>query len=427
MKRETSWFKIDNAGKLFPIVTNEHRASYFRLSVSLKESVDPVILQRAAILTLNRFPNFNTRLKRGLFWNYLEIQRRAFHVIPEPNTFGALPQPYAYYKHLTEIYYHRNRISVEIFHAITDGRGGLEFIKTLTLTYLQEIGLPIHSDGLIFDVHDPESGAQLEDSYAKKITKGKAVWLPTKKAFHLKGDYFNHFGHDLTHLHVPTSAMLTIARSRQTTITAIFATILILYFIQLQKKQAIKKRKPIIISIPVDMRKYLPSKTMKNFVMTINIGKVFSLNSSFDDVLLEVNRQLSEGQKIDVLTPQIRANMKAERLLFLRFVPLFLKRLLVKYVFNKVGEPALSFTMSNLGRIDLPIAMSSYVNHFEFMICSTKILPVNLGVISYGEQLVLSFSRIIQQRDLIQFFSNYLIHNFQISIHVTNNRWEETT
>ena len=426
MKRETSWFKIDNAGKLFPIVTNEHRASYFRLSVSLKTTVDPVILQRAAILTLNRFPNFNTRLKRGLFWNYLEIQRRPFRVIPEPNTFGALPQPYAYYKHLTEIYYHRNRISVEIFHAITDGRGGLEFIKTLTLTYLQELGLPIQSEGLVFDVHDSETDAQLEDSYAKKITKGKAVWLPTKKAFHLKGDYFHHFGHDLTHLHLPTSAMLTIARSRQTTITAIFATILILYFIQEQTKQTPRKRKPIIISIPVDMRKYLPSKTMKNFVMTINIGQVFSPKSSFDDVLSEVNQQLSAGQKIEILAPQIRANMKAERLLFLRFVPLFLKRLLVKYVFNRVGEPALSFTMSNLGRVDLPPAMATYVDHLEFMICSTKILPVNLGVISYGEQLVLSFSRIIQQRDLIQFFSDYLVKHFQVPIRVTSNRWEES-
>jgi NRPS condensation-like uncharacterized protein len=424
MNRETSWFKIDNAGKLFPIVTNEHRASYFRLNVTLKETIDPVILQIAAIKTLSRFPNFNTRLKRGLFWNYLEIQRRNFKVFPEPNTFGALPQPYAYNKHLTEIYFHRNRISVEIFHAITDGRGGLEFIKTLTLTYLQEKGLPIQAEGLIFDVNDSETTAQLEDSYAQKITQGKSIWLPTAKAFHLKGKYFKHHGHDLTHMQVSTKALLTIARNHQTTITAIFATILILYFIQAQEKTAPRKRRPIIISIPVDMRKFLPSQTMKNFVMTINIGKVFPVNSTFDEVLKEVNIQLQAGQKVEVLTPQIRANMKAERILFLRFVPLFIKRWMVRYVFNRVGEPALTFTMSNLGKVDLPGAMKPLVDHFEFMICSTKVLPINLGIISYEDNLVLSFSRIIQQRDLLQFFSHYLTEIWHLDVHVSHNRWE---
>ncbi|MEN9820054.1 MAG: hypothetical protein RL379_832 [Bacillota bacterium] len=423
--RTTQWFRIDNAGKLFPIITETRRSSYFRMSVMLKETVDPVVLQKATEKTLFRFPNFNTRLQRGLFWNYLENQSKAFKVLPDPNTFGSNSRPFDSSKHLIEVYYHRNRIAIEVFHAITDGRGGMEFLKTLTLAYLREKGYAVESEGIIFDANDQVTQAELEDSFATKVTKGKSIWMPSNKAYHLKGTYFEHNGHYLTHVHLNTENCIAIARQFQTTVTGLFATILILGLIKKQESENPKKRKPIILSIPVDMRKYLPSKTMKNFVMTINIGKVFSPQATFQDVLHEVNLQLKEGQKIEILAPQIRANMKAERMLLLRFVPLFIKRWIVKSVFNRVGEPALSLTMSNLGKIEMPLTTQQYIEHFEFMICSTPIVPINLGVASFKDQLVLSFSRIIDDRTFLNFFIQYLVNELKLEVFVSGNRWEE--
>jgi NRPS condensation-like uncharacterized protein len=423
--RTTQWFRIDNAGKLFPIITETRRSSYFRMSVMLKETVDPVVLQKATEKTLFRFPNFNTRLQRGLFWNYLENQSKAFKVLPDPNTFGSNSRPFDSSKHLIEVYYHRNRIAIEVFHAITDGRGGMEFLKTLTLAYLREKGYAVESEGIIFDANDQVTQAELEDSFATKVTKGKSIWMPSNKAYHLKGTYFEHNGHYLTHVHLNTENCIAIARQFQTTVTGLFATILILGLIKKQESENPKKRKPIILSIPVDMRKYLPSKTMKNFVMTINIGKIFSPQATFQDVLHEVNLQLKEGQKIEILAPQIRANMKAERMLLLRFVPLFIKRWIVKSVFNRVGEPALSLTMSNLGKIEMPLTTQQYIEHFEFMICSTPIVPINLGVASFKDQLVLSFSRIIDDRTFLNFFIQYLVNELKLEVFVSGNRWEE--
>ena len=425
MNRTTQWFKIDNAGKLFPIITEQMRSSYFRMSAILKDIIDPVLLQRAAEKTLLRFPNFNTRLKRGFFWNYLETQTKPFKVLPDPNTFGANARPFDRRKHLIEIYYHRNRISIEIFHAITDGRGGNEFLKTLTLSYLREKGFPVDAEGLMFDANDQVTNVELEDSFATKVTKGISTWLPTAKAYHLKGTYFDRNGHYLTHLHLDTQSLIQLARDKQTTITGLFATILILGLIQKQELERPRKRKPIILSIPVDMRKYLPSKTMKNFVMTINVGKVFSPTSTFEEILTEVNQQLKHGQHLDVLAPQIRANLKAERMLVLRFVPLLIKRWIIKSVFNRVGEPALSLTMSNLGKIDMPKSTKPYLDRFEFMICSSPILPINLGIASFENQLILTFSRIIDDRTFIEFFVNYLVKELKVSVFASGNRWEE--
>jgi NRPS condensation-like uncharacterized protein len=426
MNRTTQWFKIDNAGKLFPIITEKYRASYFRLSVVLKEIIDPVVLQRVAEKTLYRFPNFNTRLRKGLFWNYLENQTKPFKVQPDPNTFGTNPRPNDRFKHLIEIYFHRHRISIEIFHAITDGRGGMEFLKTLTLAYLREKGYPVDAEGIMFDANDQVTYAELEDSFATKVTKGKSVFLPTVKAFHLKGDFFEHTGHYLTHLHLNTSELITIAKAKQTTITGLFATMLIFILIQKQELNQPKKRKKIILSVPVDMRKYLPSKTMKNFVMTINIGGFFNPNSTFQEVLDIVNKQLKDGQQLDVLSTQIRANLKVEKMLLLRFIPLFIKRIIIKSVFNRIGEPALSMTMSNLGKIEMPKSTQTFIDHIEFMLCSTPILPINLGIATFLDQLVLTFSRIIDDRSFIQSFINILVNDLHVQVKVSGNRWEES-
>jgi NRPS condensation-like uncharacterized protein len=425
MNRATQWFKIDNAGKLFPIVTEKLRAAYFRLSVVLLEPIDPVVLQLVAEKTLFRFPNFNTRLRKGLFWNYLENQSKPFKVQPDPNTFGTNPRPNDRLKHLIEIYYHRQRISVEIFHAISDGRGGMEFLKTLTLAYLREKGYSVDAEGIMFDANDQVTNSELEDSFATKITKGKSIWMPTAKAFHLRGDYFEHTGHYLTHLHLSTSECINIAKEKQTTITGLFASILLLILIQKQELVHPKKRKKIILSIPVDMRKYFPSKTMKNFVMTINIGGFFNPTSTFQEVLEVVNKQLKAGQQLEILAPQIRANLKAERMILLRFIPLFIKRWIIKRVFNRVGEPALSMTMSNLGKIDMPKSTQSYIEHFEFMLCSTPILPINVGIATFLDQLVLTFSRIIDDRSFIQSFIKILVNDLHVQVKVSGNRWEE--
>jgi len=425
MNRTTQWFKIDNAGKLFPIITGKLRASYFRLSVVLKDTIDPVVLQLAAEKTLLRFPNFNTRLRKGLFWFYLENQFKLFKVQPDPNTFGTNPRPNDRSKHLIEIYYHRQRISIEVFHAITDGRGGMEFLKTLTLAYLREKGNAVDAEGIIFDANDQVTYAELEDSFATKVTKGNSIWLPTENAFHLKGTYFEHTGHYLTHLHLSTSELITVAKAKQTTITGLFATMLILILIKKQESINPKKRKKIILSIPVDMRKYITSTTMKNFVMTINIGGFFKPNSTFQEVLEVINKQLKEGQQLDILAPQIRANLKLERMLLLRFIPLFIKRWMIKIVFDRVGENALSIVMSNLGKIEMPQSTQSFIDHFEFMLCATPILPINVGIATFLDQLVITFSRIIDDRSFIQAFVNILVNDLHVQVKASGNRWEE--
>ena len=52
-------------------------------------------------------------------------------------------------------------------------------------------------------------------------------------------------------------------------------------------------------------------------------------------------------------------------------------------------------------------------------------MPINLGIVSFGDRLVMSFSRIITDRHFIQAIVQQLTSTFQIPIRVYGNRWEE--
>jgi NRPS condensation-like uncharacterized protein len=94
-------------------------------------------------------------------------------------------------------------------------------------------------------------------------------------------------------------------------------------------------------------------------------------------------------------------------------------------LFNRVGETALSIVMSNLGKIEMPQSTQSFIDHFEFMLCATSILPINVAIATFLDQLVITFSRIIDDRSFIQSFVDILVNDLNVKVKASGNRWEE--
>lgn len=67
----TNWRKLDNAAKVFPATANKKNTKVFRFYCELYEEVEPVFLQEAMELTLEKYPLFKSVLRRGIFWFYL--------------------------------------------------------------------------------------------------------------------------------------------------------------------------------------------------------------------------------------------------------------------------------------------------------------------------------------------------------------------
>lgn len=132
----SKWRKLDNAALAFPLVTGKNDSRVFRFYCQLKEEVDPDILQKALDQTMEKYPLFQAVLRKGLFWFYLE--RRDIRAVVKPEKKPPCSQLYIPDQKslLFRVSHHRNRINFEVYHALTDGTGAMNFVTELVQDYL---------------------------------------------------------------------------------------------------------------------------------------------------------------------------------------------------------------------------------------------------------------------------------------------------
>lgn len=119
------WLKIDNAGKIYPGTNNSRWNCVYRLSVVLKQRIDPEVLQEALNTTIERYPHFNVSLKKGVFWFYLHYLDMPVPVEKESN-YPCQRFELNGSNVLFRLLYSKYRISIEVFHSVADGFGAVD-------------------------------------------------------------------------------------------------------------------------------------------------------------------------------------------------------------------------------------------------------------------------------------------------------------
>ena len=158
------WYRLDNAALIFPAVMRKNWNNVFRVSVTLKEPVDPGVLNQAIADLKPRFPTCFVRLKAGFFWYYLETIAEA----PKAQEDYAYPLTHMTRRELktccVRFLYYNNRIAVEVFHSVTDGTGGLILLKNLTARYLElKYGTEIPPEGHIVHINEKPKAEETRD------------------------------------------------------------------------------------------------------------------------------------------------------------------------------------------------------------------------------------------------------------------------
>ena len=165
---QRDWYRLDTAALIFPAIARNDWSNAFRLSATLTEEIDPALLQQAADEMENRFPSFFVTLHKGLFWYYLEKSRRHVTVRPDyayPLTFMRRRE---LRRNCLRILFYKNRIAVEFFHAVSDGRGGSVFLCNLVARYLElKYGIDVPKSGMIRTLTEQPAAEELEDSFLK--------------------------------------------------------------------------------------------------------------------------------------------------------------------------------------------------------------------------------------------------------------------
>ena len=405
--RKLRWIRLDNAAKIYPAIKTRRWNNYFRLSATLQESVDRDVLQAALDVTVCRFPTIAVRIRRGLFWYYLE----EIPFAPEIHTEYAYPLVHTPFDDIQKcafrVIVYEGRISVEFFHAITDGNGGLVFLKSLVAEYLkQKYGVVIpYGNGVLDRLETPREG-EMTDSFLKYSGKIGASRREAN-AFHFAGTLEKDGFCTNTTFMMDAASLADKAKKRGVTVTAFLTAVMIQATMAVQEKMVKKplRRKTVKILLPVNLRNLFPSETLRNFVLYVTPGVDARLGTyTFDELCQIVYHQMQLMITQKQMQMRISANVNIEKYFLIKATPLFIKNLFLKLGFILVGERKSCFTFSNLGIACLPDPMGDYVSRMDFVLGVQSTTPYNVAAITYDGTLQVNIIRNIQEPILERHF-----------------------
>ncbi|MBS6323543.1 MAG: alpha/beta hydrolase fold domain-containing protein [Clostridium sp.] len=407
-ERKLRWMRLDNAAKIYPAARRKNWNNFFRVSATMTENVDREVLQAALDVTVRRFPSIAVRLRRGTFWYYLEELSNAPRIRDEK----AYPLAYVPFKEVREcafrVIVYKKRIAVEFFHALTDGNGALTFVKTLVTEYItQKYGVEIpNEDGVLCRLEAP-SDEELEDSFLKFSGDVRAS-RSEKTAYHLSGTPEENGFVDIVTLMLSADDVRKKAKEHGVTVTEFLCAAMMeaILEIQAEKVHSRRRRKPVKVLIPVNLRKLFSSKTLRNFALYITPEVDPTLGEyTFDEICAIVHHRMGLDYTAKLMGTRIATNVSSERALALKVMPLFIKNIAMKAVFDAVGERKSCLCLSNLGNVTLPGDMPKYVERMDFIIGVQARAPHNCGIITYNGTMYINMIRNIKEPELeLRFF-----------------------
>ena len=371
----------------------------------------------------HRFPSFFVTLRKGFFWYYLEESSQGVKVQEDyayPLTFMSRSE---LRQNCLRVIYYNNRIAVECFHSVTDGRGGSVFLCNLTAHYLElKYGIQIPREGLICDLTQTPPPEELEDSFLKCAAEA-ASGRREEQSCHLRGTPDPDGFKTLTTGIVDTQALLDTAHRFKVTVTALLAAVMAESVIGMQNDMLPRKRQRAVkITIPVDMRRLFGSRTLRNFSLVLNVGA----NPRFGDYRLEELCSTIYHQLCAMATPQnmagmAAANVQPQKNIALRLAPVFIKNFAMDLVYGRIGEGGGSLNISNITGLPLPEIMNRYVKRMEFIIGPQRSYPNNCSVLSYGGKTYINMIRNIRESELERRFFSRLV-DLGIPVEIECNR-----
>lgn len=398
------WNRLDNAAKIFPSTIELSETRVFRFYCELKEDIDPAALQKAVEQAVRQFPQFLKILRAGLFWYYLEYSNLKPVVTEESQTPCSHIYRYGHQGLLFQVTYYKKRINLEVFHALADGAGAIEFLKFILAAYMNILHpgtLPL-DDPLLVNANAVED--MDVDAFDKYYTGGKNPRKMKKSiVWRLHGKRRPDLDLNVTEGIVSVKKVLTLAHEHNATMTEFLVAVFIKSLLLNMKEKDLKKT--MVIDIPINLRNYFPSVTTRNFFVMLPIEyRPDSRDDSLSHICEEVSKEFAKIITIENLEGRINSYGSFERIMPMRLVPLFLKDPGLRLV-NFITKRFITGCVSNLGKVTLPKELSCYVNHWGVY---SSTLNIQAECISFQDQLTIGITDAFYDATVVYTFFNLL-------------------
>lgn len=381
------WRKLDNAAKLFSATSNKKDTRVFRFYCVLKEEVDAAWIQEALERTLETYPVFLSVMRKGLFWHYLErsdLRPTVKEEYKEPCSNLYVRDKKSL---LFEVTYYGRRINFEVFHALTDGTGATEFLRELVKNYLHikhgEKGLPdIKLQDENITVQDQEN-----DSFAKYYSEVDRKKEKKPKAFQLKHARTESSGLQVNEVVLSVKEVLAKSRELGVSMTVFLTSVYLMAIHKEMTKQ--QEKRPVVLMVPVNLRKFFPSDSMLNFFNWIEPGYQFGDgHDNFKDVLAFVKEYFKRELTIESVAAHMNKLIALETHPILKLAPLELKNLGIR-AGARYSEQDVTAIFSNMSAVSMPEEYEPYIERFGVYTSTPK---MELCVCSFQDKLSLGFT-----------------------------------
>lgn len=388
--REIRWDQLDNTAHLFPVIAGESMSNVYRISVTLTELIDPECLQQALDIVLPKFDGFNLRLRQGVFWYYFEENGKPAPKVREETTF---PCRYIHQNrnnsYMFRVTYYKYRINLEVFHVLTDGMGGINFLKELTYQYLRLVHPELK--GAKGDALTSSTSLNREDSFLKNYRRSSEKGYQTRKAYLIKGEKLAPGEFGIMHGYMQIPELKEVCRRYGVSINEYLVAVFV-WSVYKECMHGMPSKKPVRVAVPVNLRPYFNSITTKNFFVMVS-AEFYPVKDeyTFEEVVEAVKSSLKDQINKENLEKLFSYNVSNEKTLIARAAPLFIKNIAMRMVYTK-SALANTSTITNIGNITVDDVYRPYVEMFHSCLAMSKGQHVKGNICSYGSTLVFSFS-----------------------------------
>lgn len=402
MSQEIRWDKLDNTANLFPVIAGESMSNVYRISVTLTELVDHELLQEALDIVLPKFDGFNLRLQKGIFWYYFEENGNPAPKVKEENTYPCRFIVQNKNKHyLFRVTYFKYRINLEVFHVLTDGMGGINFLKELTYQYLRLCHPEIREK--VGDDLNCGTSLNREDSFIKNYRKSTSKPYQTQKAYLVKGEKLLPGEFGVMHGYMKIPALKEVCHKYGVSINEYLVGVFV-YSVYQECLKGMPSDKPIRVAVPVNLRPYFASNTTKNFFVMVSAEfHPTKEDYTFEEILQTVRESLKAQINKENLEKLFSYNVSNEKVWIARIAPLFLKNLAMKIVYIQ-SALANTTTITNIGNIGVEDVYKPYIEMFHAFLAMSKGQHIKGTICSYDDTLVFTFSYDLQDTGIQKVF-----------------------
>ena len=396
MKQTT--YAVDNSAILYLALMRRRHTNTYRFTMTMREEVDPELLQEAMERTYRRFPTIIAGFRRELFRFRVVPVETAPLVLPDPGVL--IPMNREEIERCAYRMFYRGRdISYEGFHAAADGYGAVACFTTLVAEYLRlrhDLSIPVCNT--LRSLEDAPLDHELEDSYLVHHS-GDPMHLPSRYSYQLPGLYNEPRVYPCARIY-HSDKLLAASRKFGVSMTSMLSGILAASIMDIQTSHT-KALKPVRIMVPVDLRRIFGSRTLRNFILytlpTIEPGdEKLPLKDLFHRFQSQIKDQLDPRRLASIMAYNVRTQGNA----LFRCIPMALKCAVMRLAYRFFGESNSSITLTNIGNIQLPEEMAPHVERMQCILTPRAGSPYNCAVIALNGKLTITFSRFCRQPEL---------------------------